>query len=386
MKRIAVLGSTGSIGANTLKVIASLSDRFEVVALSANSNIDLLARQASLFRPKMICVTGTGLEKRLKGLLGRKKIKVFSGEEGLSEIVSRGDVDMAVFAISGNICLRPLLKAISCGKGIALANKEALVAAGELVMKAAAARGLGIIPIDSEHSAIFQCLEGRSRRFLRRIFLTSSGGPLLNVHKRRFRSLKKKFILKHPRWNMGRKITVDSATLINKGLEIIEARWLFDIDESKIDVLVHPEAVVHSMVELVDGAVLAQLAVADMRLPIQYALSYPDREASLVENLDLVKAKRLTFMKPDLDKFPSLALARQALRYGGTYPAVLNAADEEAVTSYLGGGIQFYRIPEIIEDVLAGHKDTRNKALSLEDVLEADAWARREARRLCCRF
>lgn len=384
MKRIAILGSTGSIGVNTLKVISSLKDRFEVVALSANSNIELLARQSSLFKPKAVCVTEAGLEKRLKGLIGRRKTKVLSGEEGLSEMVSRSYVDMVVFAISGNICLKPLLSAIACRKEVALANKESLVSAGEMVMAAAKARGVGIVPIDSEHSAIFQCLEGEKRKFLKRIFLTSSGGPLLNVDKRRFCSLRREQVLKHPRWKMGKKITVDSATLMNKGLEVIEARWLFDIDEANIDIIIHPEAVIHSMVELVDGAIFAQLAVPDMRLPIQYALLYPDRADSLVDRLDLLSAGHLTFIKPDLGKFRSLVLARQALRYGGTYPAVLNAADEEAVTSYLAGAIPFSRIPEIVEDVLERYKDTRNKILSLEDVLEADAWSRRETKKLCC--
>ncbi len=384
MKRIAILGSTGSIGVNTLRVVSSLKGRFEVVGLSANSSVELLARQASVFRPTILCVKDALLEKELTGLLGSRKTKVVSGEEGLLEIVSRRDVEMVVCAIAGTRCLAPLLKAIECGKEIALANKEALVSAGEIVMARASSKGVRLIPIDSEHSAIFQCLEGRPRRLLRKIYLTSSGGPLLNVAAKSFDRVSRKLVLRHPKWKMGKKITVDSATLMNKGLEVIEAKWLFDIDESNVEVLIHPEAVVHSLVELVDGSVIAQLATPDMRLPIQFALTYPERLTSLVEPLDLVKTGRLVFQKPDLRRFPCLALARRALREGGTSPAVLTAADEEAVDSFLSGAISFSQIPRVIEGVLSRHR-RKTARLTLEDVREADAWARREARILCCR-
>jgi 1-deoxy-D-xylulose-5-phosphate reductoisomerase len=384
MKRIVILGSTGSIGVNTLDVIDSLRGRFEVVGLSARSNIGLLAAQAARFSPRILAVMDRNLEKRLRALVASRKTTIVSGEEGLLEIVARNDVDMVVFAISGTSCLGPLVKAIECGKGIALANKEALVSAGEIIMRRASSRGARVIPIDSEHSAIFQCLEGGARKFLKRIYLTSSGGPLLNVDKKRFQGVSREFVLRHPRWKMGKKITVDSATLMNKGLEIIEARWLFDIGESNIEVLIHPEAVVHSLVELLDGAVLAQLAATDMRLPIQFALTYPERLASIVRPLDLVRTGRLTFKKPDLGRFPCLALARRALKDGGTYPAVLTAADEEVVAHFLSGEIPFSRIPRILEKVLERHRGT-TKVLTLSDVRGADEWARVEARRLCYR-
>ncbi len=383
MKRIAILGSTGSIGINTLDVIARLKSGFEVTALSASSNIELLSKQAKYFSPKALSIMDNRLEKELRGSVSTN-VKVLSGEDGLLEIVSRSDVDLVVFAISGSICLKPLLAAIENRKEIALANKESLVSAGEIVMAAARKKGVRIIPIDSEHSAIFQCMEGRPRESLKRICLTSSGGPLLNVAKSKFKRLTKEFVLNHPRWKMGRKITVDSATLMNKGLEVIEARYLFDIDESDIEVLTHPEAVVHSMVELQDGSVIAQLADPDMRLPIQFALTYPERVASDVKKLDLAKIKRLNFQKPDLDKFPSLSLAREALKRGRTYPAVLNAADEEAVGMFLHDEMPFFKIPSMVEDVLARHEAPGAGRLTINDVLEADKWARMETCKLCC--
>jgi len=385
MKRIAILGSTGSIGVNTLRVVSSLKGRFEVIGLTAYSNVELLAKQALKFRPKILAVKDAGLESDLKAALGSRKIRIVSGEEGLLEIISRRDVDKVVFALSGANCVTPLLDAIERKKEIALANKEAIVSAGEIIMKRAASKGVRIIPIDSEHSAIFQCLEGVERRFLKRIYLTSSGGPLLGVSSKNFRNVSREFVLRHPRWKMGKKITVDSATLMNKGLEIIEARWLFDIGESDIRVIIHPEAIIHSLVELIDGSVLAQLAKPDMRLPIQFALTYPRRCGSRVEHLDLVKARQLTFQEPDMDRFPCLALARQALRKGGTYPAVLTAADEEVVANFLAGKVSFSRIPHIIEGVLSRHKVRTSKALTVADVMEADTWARMEARILCYR-
>ena len=386
MKRLAILGSTGSIGINTLEVVRHLKGKFEVVGLSASSNIARLASQAREFHPKVLSVMEGRLEKGLKGLLHREKTEVVAGEEGLLEIVSRQDVDMVVFATAGNTCLKPLMKAIERKKEIALANKEALISAGEMITGIASANGVKIIPIDSEHSAIFQCMEGRPRRFLKKIYLTSSGGPLLKVAKSRFRSLSRESILKHPKWKMGKKITVDSATLMNKGLEIIEARWLFGIGESGIEVIVHPKAIVHSLVELVDGSVLAQLAVPDMKLPIQFALTFGERAEGMVKRLDLLKVKDLTFERPDLSKFPCLSLAREALKDGGTYPAVLNAGDEEAVSMFLNGDLEFFRIPETIEAVIARHKGASYEAgeLNMEDVMSADRWAREEVKRICC--
>jgi 1-deoxy-D-xylulose-5-phosphate reductoisomerase len=385
MTRLAILGSTGSIGINTLDVVSFLKGKFEITALSTNSNIELLARQANSFAPQIISVTSPSSKEKLKRLVRSKNIKMVCGEEGLCEIVSRSDVDAVVFAISGQAALKPLLKAIEHRKRIALANKESLVSAGEIIVRNSRSRGVQIVPIDSEHSAIFQCLESRPRGSLKKIYLTSSGGPLLNVRKSRFKGISRDFVLRHPKWKMGKKITVDSATLMNKGLEIIEARWLFDIDESYIDVVIHPEAIVHSLVELVDGTVLAQLANPDMRLPIQFALTYPERFPSPVARLDLVKAKRLTFERPDTKKFPCLRLAREALGMGGTSPAVLVAADEVAVASFLKNKVPFHKIPDIIEGVLARHRNVRTKTITITDVLEADAWARQEAEKACYR-
>ncbi len=379
-KRIALLGSTGSIGVNALKVISRLNDRFEITALSADSNIKALSDQARLFDPKVLCVRDATLSGKLKTLTP-SGISILSGTSGLEEIVSRRDVDIVIFAISGSSCIAPLIRAIKNRKRIALANKESLVSAGAIVMPLAKKNNVPIIPVDSEHSAIFQCLEGK-RPFLNKIYLTATGGPLLDIPKKRFDSLSRKFVLNHPRWKMGSKISVDSATMMNKGLEVIEARWLFDIEEERIDVLVHPEAAVHSMIELIDGTVFAQISLPDMRIPIQYAITYPARFRTEVEFLNFSKIKNLSFRKPDPDKFPSLRLAREALRRGGTYPAVLSAADEEAVRNYLKGKMKFSRIPAVIEKVLEHHKRAI-KEPSIGDIMGAESWAREETVKLC---
>ena len=384
IKRIAVLGSTGSIGRNTLDVITRFSGRFEVVALAAESNVALLAGQARRFRPKIVSVGDEALAVKMKKLLpSGAGTKVAFGLDGLKEIVRRSDVDLVVFAISGTACLIPLAEAIVQRKEIALANKEALVSAGEIIMKLAEKNNVHIIPVDSEHSAIFQCLEGR-RQHLSKIYLTGSGGPLLNIPKSRFDKMTRSFILNHPKWKMGKKISVDSATMMNKGLEIIEAKHLFDIDESSVSVLIHPEAIIHSMVELVDGTVLAQLARPDMRLPIQYALTYPARAEGVFGRIDFSKIGKLSFRKPDAVKFPCLRLAREALRSGGTHPAALAAADEEAVGSFLAGRIRFSEIPKVIEKVLMRHRGSSGKP-TLGGILEADARSREEARKICYR-
>jgi len=379
-KRIALLGSTGSIGVNALKVISRLKSRFEITALSADSNINALSAQAQSFSPKALCVRDSSLAGKLKALVP-PGVSILNGADGLEEIVSRPDVDIVIFAISGSSCIAPLIRAIKKRKRIALANKESLVSAGSIVMPLAKKNSVPIIPIDSEHSAIFQCLEGK-RPFLNKIYLTATGGPLLDIPKHRFDKYSRSFILNHPRWKMGSKISVDSATMMNKGLEIIEARWLFDIEEAKIDVLVHPEAAVHSMIELIDGTVFAQISLPDMRIPIQYAITYPARACTEVEFLDFSSIKNLSFRKPDLAKFPCLKLAREALKRGGTYPAVLNAADEEMVRSYLKGGVKFSRIPSIIEKVLERHKRSKCKP-SISDIMEAESWARKETVKLC---
>jgi len=382
IKKIAILGSTGSIGVNTLDVISRLKGAFEVIALSADSNIDLLARQARLFRPKMVSVGSPALALKAKKLL-RPGIRIVHGSPGLREIAARRDVDIILFAISGTACLIPLLDAIENQKEIALANKEALVSAGPLIMALADRKGVRIIPIDSEHSAIFQCINGKSEH-VSRIYLTGSGGPLLNVSKEKFNSLPVDYILKHPRWKMGKKITVDSATMMNKGLEIIETKYLFGIDEKSIDVLIHPEAIVHSMVEFSDAAIIAQLGVPDMRLPIEYALTFPERSGAIVKRVDFSVSRALTFSKPDAGKFPCLAIARRAAASGALAPAVLCAADEEVVKNFLDGKIRFSDIPRIIEKVLQRHKNAR-RDVSIKDILDADSWAREETGRLCCR-
>ena len=379
-QRIAILGSTGSIGVNALSVISALKDRFDVVALSANSNIKLLSKQAAIFRPRIVSVGNSGLSISIKNSIPAKTKAAF-GLEGLKEIVSRDDVDMVLFSISGNSCLEPLIHAIEHKKRIALANKEALVSAGSIIMRKAKENGVDVIPIDSEHSAIFQCLEGK-RKYLRRIYLTGSGGPLLNVPKNRFDKLTRKFILNHPKWRMGRKISVDSATMMNKGLEIIEASHLFGVGQGDIEVLIHPEAVIHSMVELVDGTVFAQLGVPDMRIPIQYALTHPARLESGLERLDFLKLGAISFTRSDEKKFPCLALAREAARRGGASPAALSAADEEAVKLYLDGELKFSSIPKAIEKVLKRHVNVKNP--KIDDILGADRWAREEVRRICC--
>jgi 1-deoxy-D-xylulose-5-phosphate reductoisomerase len=379
-KRIALLGSTGSIGVNALKVISELNDRFEITALCANSNIKALSDQARAFDPKVLCVRDAALSRKLKALVP-SGIDILNGASGLEDIVSRSDVDIVIFAISGSSCVAPLIQAIKNRKRIALANKESLVSAGSIVMPLAKKNNVSIIPVDSEHSAIFQCLEGKLP-FLNKIYLTASGGPLLDIPKSKFDKYSRKFILNHPRWKMGSKISVDSATMMNKGLEVIEARWLFDIEERMIDVLVHPEAVVHSMIELIDGTVFAQISLPDMRIPIQYAITYPARFCSEVEFLNFSEIKNLSFRKPDLNKFPCLKLAREALKNGGTYPAVLNAADEEAVKNYLGGKIKFSRIPAVIEKVLERHKRVVVEP-SIGDIMAAESWAREEIVKLC---
>lgn len=382
IQRLAILGSTGSIGVNALRVVSQYKDRFKVVALAADTNVRLLAAQARAFRPKAVCVGNAKSAVEIRRALDGR-IELLCGTEGLEEIVSRPDVDTVVMAIGGGSALIPIVRAVENGKRIALANKESLVAAGALITKLARRHSSQIVPVDSEHSAIFQCLEGR-RKFARKIYLTASGGPLLNVPARRFARLSQRDILNHPKWRMGKKISVDSATMMNKGLEIIEARWLFDIDEKDIDVLIHPEAIIHSMVEFVDGAVFAHMSAPDMRLPIQYALTYPDRARSMVKAVDFLETKKLTFLKPDVKKFPCLGLAREALRKSGTHPAVLTASDEEAVCRYLNGDIAFTDIPKIVEKVLARHKGPK-KEPTIGDILAAGEWAQQEVQRLCYR-
>jgi len=378
MKNIAIFGSTGSIGRNTLSVIRRFPDKFKAVALSVDSDIKTLYLQVKEFRPFFVCIRNKEAAFRLKKVLGHK-INIYSGDEGLLEFAKDKRINQCVFAISGSAALRPLLSAIKSGKNIALANKEALVMAGPLIMRMAGKSKIKIVPVDSEQSAIWQCLQGQDRSRLKTIYLTASGGPLLNAKDAALRRVSVLRVLKHPRWKMGRKITVDSATLMNKGLEFLEAMFLFNVNRKMIKILIHPEALVHSMVEFVDGVILAQLSKTDMRVPIQYALSYPDRLDNASSGIDFYKLKALNFSKPDCLKFPCLSLAYQAARELGTLPAVMNAANELAVGEFLDARIKFTAIPEIVAKVMRKHKNTLNPDLS--DICKADIWARQEARR-----
>jgi 1-deoxy-D-xylulose-5-phosphate reductoisomerase len=379
MKRIAILGSTGSIGVNTLNVIAAFRDSFKVVGLTTNSNDKLLRGQIKKFAPKIACVMS---DEKIGSLKDVRRTRMVSGLEGLIEVATHPDVDLVVMAIVGSVSLIPLLKAIEAKKQIALASKEALVSGGEIVIKAAKKNNIKIIPIDSEHSAIFQCLNGKPKKELKKIYLTGTGGPLRKISTKLFNTLTPDEVTNHPKWKMGKKISVDSATLMNKGLEVIEAKWLFGASLDSIEVLIHPEAFIHSMVEFIDGSILAQASVPDMRLPIQYALGYPERLLQKFQLFfDFRKMGRFTFAQPKLKKFPCLGLAYQAARDGGTYPVVLNAGNEEAVLSYLDKKIRFTDIPKIIEQVLSRHHG--KTASALDDILEADGWAREEARTLC---
>lgn len=382
-RRVAILGSTGSIGKGALDVISRLERDLEVVALSADSNIGCLAAEARAFRPKIVTVGNESLVPCIKKLLPRG-VKVLHGRDGLCEIVSRGDVDIVVMAITGTACIEPLVKAIGSGKRIALANKEALVSAGPIIMDLASREKAMILPVDSEHSAIFQCIDASGGSGVSKIYLTGSGGPLLDVPKKNFDKISNSRILDHPKWKMGKKISIDSATMMNKGLEIIEAKYLFGVDDDDIEVLIHPEAIVHSMVEFVDGSVLAQMASPDMRLPIQYALTYPRRLRSAVKTVDFVRTASLSFRKPDHKKFPCLGMARSAAKAGGTAPAVLCAADEETIKWYLEGKIKFSDIPKVIEKVMAKIKIKSKSNLTVDGVLSAVSWAKEKARSICC--
>jgi 1-deoxy-D-xylulose-5-phosphate reductoisomerase len=378
MKKITLLGSTGSIGISALDVIEKNPKIFKVMALAAGQNVRLLAKQVEKFKPKMVSVRSSGDAQRLRCLLGQKNnIPILYDEAGTEELASYPSSDIVLSAISGAAGLKPTLAAIHAGKDIALANKETMVVAGHIVTKKAKQKKIKILPVDSEHSAIFQCLAGQKVGTLRRIILTASGGPFLNLSKEELKKVTLSQALRHPRWKMGKKITIDSASLMNKGLEVIEAKWLFDLDIAHIDVLVHPQSVIHSLIELIDGSVLAQLGVPDMKIPIAYALAYPDRIINDLPLLDLAKTGRLEFYPPDIKKFPCLGLAYAAGRAGGTTPAALNAANEIAVAAFLENKICFHDLPKVIEKVLDKHQIKQNP--SLEDILGADNEARREA-------
>ena len=376
MKRIVILGSTGSIGINTLKIAAKYPKRFKVVGLSAYNNVRLLEKQMARFKPRMVAV-----RKEKTGLFKKRvsRLRILDVDRDLEEMVTAKDVDLVVIGMRGSAALPPFLAAVRAGKHVAPANKEALVIAGALLMKEARKSGARIIPIDSEQSAIFQCLQGQNRKEVAKILLTASGGALLRVPAVEFNRLSVQKILKHPRWRMGKKITVDSATLMNKGFEVIEAKRLFDLDVKDIEVVIHPEAIVHSMVEYKDGSILAQLSVTDMRIPIQYAMTYPQRWPVGLKRLRLNDLGRLHFEPPDFKKFPALPLCFEVARKDGTLPSVLNAADEEAVEAFLQEKISFTKIYRIVEKVCRKHKVKRNPALA--DIYAAETWARETARK-----
>lgn len=372
---LSILGATGSIGTQTLAIVRLFPDRLRVRALTGHSNADLLARQALEFRPDCVVIGTAGGAARLRAALAGTGIRVLEGPAGLCEAAALPEADVVMAAMVGVAGLEPVLAAIRAGKTVALANKETLVVAGALVKDLLAQRGGTLVPVDSEHSAIFQCLVGEPARTVESLVLTASGGPFRTRAVETFGAITRDDALRHPNWSMGAKITVDSATMMNKGLEVIEARWLFDVQAGQIDVLVHPQSIIHSMVTFSDGSTKAQLGVPDMKVPIQYALSYPDRWPALHPRLDWGRLKRLDFEPPDVDKFPCLRLAYEALALGGTAPAVLNAANEQAVALFLKNRIRFVDIPRAVEAALG--KVARTVQPSYDALVEADAEARR---------
>jgi 1-deoxy-D-xylulose-5-phosphate reductoisomerase len=376
VKNIAILGSSGSIGRSALEVARAFPAKFRVSALSVNSDVAVLKKQIKEFRPGKVCVADPRAAFKLKNELG-SKTRVLCGKEGLMEIAGDNGNQLVVIAITGSAALDPLLGAIKSSKEIALANKEALVMAGDLLMRLAKKYRADIRPVDSEQSAIWQSLGSQARSALRRVYLTASGGPLWGVPRSRFKDITLERVLCHPRWKMGPKITVDSATLMNKGLELLEAMFLFGLSPDEIKILVHPEALIHSMVEFSDGVIMAQLSVTDMRIPIQYALSYPERFPNKLAGIDFCKLGKMHFLEPDLDKFPSLRLAYYAARELGTLPAVMNAANEVCVDLFLNSKIKFLEIPRIVEKVMRRHKNIAR--MDFSRVMRADAWAREEA-------
>ncbi|MGH7275389.1 MAG: 1-deoxy-D-xylulose-5-phosphate reductoisomerase [Candidatus Rokuibacteriota bacterium] len=376
MKRITLLGATGSVGLRTLELVSSFPEEFQVAGLAARgSNVDRLADLCRKYSPRAVALLDAQAVDRLARLLTPPLPELLAGQEGLAALARDVDAEVVVSALVGGAGLLPTMAAILAGRTVALANKETLVMAGSLMTAAARQRGVKLLPVDSEHSAIFQCLVGHNRADVHRILLTASGGPFRETPKARLATVTVEDALRHPTWKMGAKITIDSATLMNKGLEIIEARWLFDLAPDRVQVVVHPQSIVHSMVEYIDGSVIAQLGVADMGVPILYALTYPERRPTPAARLDLPRVGQLTFFEPDTDKFPCLALARAALEQGGTAPVVLNAANEIAVAAFLDRRLGFNDIAELIERALAGAP--AGEVRSLEECVAIDADTRR---------
>ena len=378
MKRLAILGSTGSIGVNTLEIVEQFREEFEVLGLAAGTNLSVLREQVKRFKPRIVSVLNQDLARSLRDDLRKEKVEVVFGEEGLIRAATFPGVDLVVSAVVGSIGLLPLLAAIEEGKDVALANKESIVMAGEIIVKKAQEKGVTILPVDSEHSAIFQALGGKTGgEGIKRIILTASGGPFYTLPAEVLQAVSPQEALAHPVWEMGPKISVDSATMMNKGLEVIEAHWFFQVPPERIEIVIHPQGMVHSLVEYVDSSIIAQLSVPDMRIPIAYALSYPQRLTTDLPGLNLAELNHLTFDPPDFEKFPSLKLAYEALEAGGTLPAVLNAANEVAVEAFLQGTIGFDHIPQVIASTMNGHNTTPLRGV--EDVLEADQWAKGKA-------
>ncbi len=376
MKNVVLLGSTGSIGTSTVKVADDLPDRIRLLGLAAGNNLELLLEQTRKHQPAAISILNAEKAQELRNALGTST-EVYCGAEGLLKLATLPAADIVLIAIVGTAGLQPALAAIRAGKDIAVASKEILVMAGEIVMREARENGVNVLAVDSEHSAIFQCLDGKPSDSVRRLWLTASGGPFRQTPKEEFPSITVERALKHPSWVMGRKITIDSATLFNKGLEMIEARWLFDIEMPRVSVVVHPQSVVHSMVEFVDGSMIAQLSTPDMCLPIQYALTYPERASSERVQTNLAKLGSLTFEEPDTGRFPALNLARKAGEVGGTLPAVFNAANEIAVDAFLNGHINFPQISQTVSNTMDRHQVVSHP--NLEQILAADGWARANA-------
>ena len=376
MKNVVLFGSTGSIGTSTIKVAEDLPNHIRLIGLAAGTNTKLLTEQARRHKPHAISVTDPSAAAELQKTFGNS-LQVYSGNDGLLKLATHPEADIVLIAIVGTAGLQPALAAIRAGKDIAVASKEILVMAGETVMTEARKHGVKVLAVDSEHSAIFQCLDGKPTQSVRRLWLTASGGPFRQTPKSEFDSITVERALKHPSWVMGRKITIDSATLFNKGLEMIEARWLFDIEMPRVSVVVHPQSVVHSMVQFVDGSIIAQLSTPDMCLPIQYALTYPERIGSDRVQTNFAKIASLTFEEPDLDRFPALNLARRAGEVGGTLPAVLNAANEIAVEAFCAKKISFPEITKTVQRTMDAHQVVDHP--TLDQILAADTWARQHA-------
>ena len=370
MKRIAVLGSTGSIGTQTLEVVRANSSELSVVALAANSSVKKMEEQVREFMPKIACMWTQEAANELKALIADLQVKVVCGMEGLLEIATDGDVDIVLTAVVGMIGIRPTIAAIEAGKDIALANKETLVTAGHIIMPLAKKCGVKILPVDSEHSAIFQSLNGEPKGRVEKILLTASGGPFRGYTREQMKEIQVENALKHPNWSMGRKITIDSSTMVNKGLEVMEAKWLFDVRLDQVQVVVHPQSIIHSMVQYVDGAIIAQLGTPDMKLPIQYALFYPDRRPMDGKRVDFFALSSISFEKPDPENFEGLALAYQAAEAGGSLPTVFNAANERAVALFLDRKIGYLGITDLIRGAMEAHKVIQNP--SVQEILDAE--------------